>query len=114
VELQIALSAFLYFLLRIAAETCFPRLKQHVTQALVKRTNESSRWRPLLRSYFLLYLCLSSQEREIKVQEVAPITSAREEQVLFLNVTTGHKSDIQTKYLFEQWKTINERKGTIF
>jgi hypothetical protein len=33
---------FLYFSLTVVAETCFLRLKQHVTQGLVKRMNGSS------------------------------------------------------------------------
>jgi hypothetical protein len=32
-------TAFLYFSVAVAAETCFLRLKQHVTQRLVKRMN---------------------------------------------------------------------------
>jgi hypothetical protein len=35
-------TAFLYFSLPVAAETRFLRLKQHVTQGLVKRMNGSS------------------------------------------------------------------------
>jgi hypothetical protein len=48
-----------------------------------------------------IFFSLSSEEREIKVQEVIPITGARREPLLFLNGTTGHKSTIQTKHLFE-------------